>query len=343
MNVGEIAQRVGGEVAGDPQLQITGVAGLEFAGPNDLTFADSPRAVERIAATRSGCVLIPAGTASPGRTTISVANPKLAFIRATEAILPVPQAIASIHATAVIAASACLADDVVVCAHVVIDEAVTVGARTVLGAGVVIGQGAAIGADAVLHANVHIYPGVCIGNRVVIHAGTVIGADGFGYVFADGRHQKFPQLGRVIIEDDVEIGSNSTIDRGSLGDTIIGQGTKIDNLVQIAHNVRIGRHCVIAAQAGIAGSSTIGDYVVLAGQVGISDKVRLEDRVVVGAQSGIPTGKVVRAGSAMMGSPARPLASFKKVYAHWMNLPNLAKKVERLSRQLAGQSKSDGS
>ena len=165
-----------------------------------------------------------------------------------------------------------MADDAVVCAHVVIDETVTVGARTVLGAGVVIGQGAAIGSDTVLHANVHIYPGVRIGNRVVIHAGTVIGADGFGYVFADGRHQKFPQLGRVIIEDDVEIGSNSTIDRGSLGDTIIGQGTKIDNLVQIAHNVRIGRHCVIAAQAGIAGSSTIGDYVVLAGQVGISEK-----------------------------------------------------------------------
>ncbi|MGH7875914.1 MAG: UDP-3-O-(3-hydroxymyristoyl)glucosamine N-acyltransferase, partial [Candidatus Binatia bacterium] len=186
---------------------------------------------------------------------------------------------------------------------------------------------------------VHIYPGMHIGNRVVIHAGTVIGSDGFGYVFAEGRHVKFPQLGRVFIEDDVEIGSNSTIDRGALGDTIIGQGTKIDNLVQIAHNVRIGRHCIIAAQAGIAGSSVIGDYVVLAGQVGIGDKVRLENRVVIGAQSGIPTGKVVRAGSVMLGSPARPLASFKKIYAHWVNLPNLAKKVERLSRQSAASSK----
>jgi UDP-3-O-[3-hydroxymyristoyl] glucosamine N-acyltransferase len=167
---------------------------------------------------------------------------------------------------------------------------------------------------------------------VAIHSGAVIGADGFGYVFADGRHHKFPQIGRVIVEDDVEIGGNTTIDRGSLGNTTIGQGTKIDNLVQIAHNVHIGRHCVIAAQTGISGSVEIGDYVVLGGQVGVGDRVRIEDQSVIGAQAGIPTGKIVRRGSAMWGTPARPMAEFKKTYAALTNLPKLAKKVRELSR-----------
>jgi UDP-3-O-[3-hydroxymyristoyl] glucosamine N-acyltransferase len=187
---------------------------------------------------------------------------------------------------------------------------------------------------------VRVYPQVQIGNRVIIHSGAVIGADGFGYVFAEGRHQKFPQLGGVIIEDDVEIGANSAIDRGSLGTTVIGRGTKIDNLVQIAHNVRIGRHCVIAAQTGISGSVEIGSYVVIGGQVGIGDKVRIEDQSVIGAQAGIPSGKIIRRGSRVWGTPARPMAEFKKIYAQLVNLPNLARRVKELSKIIAS-SKTD--
>jgi UDP-3-O-[3-hydroxymyristoyl] glucosamine N-acyltransferase len=341
MKVEDIARALGATAYGDTQRDITGIAGLDIAGPTDLTFADGARALEQAIRSQAGCILVPVGASLPDRTTIPVAQPKLALIRAVEAILPAPRMEPGIHPSAVIAASARLAEDVTVGPHVVIGEEVTIGARTALEAGVVIGRKVEIGADAVLHANVHIYPGARIGNRVVIHAGSVIGADGFGYVFAEGRHVKFPQLGGVLIEDDVEIGSNSTIDRGALGLTVIGQGTKIDNLVQVAHNVRIGRHCAISAQTGIAGSSVIGDYVVLAGQVGISDKVRIEDRVIIGAQSGIPTGKLVRAGSMLLGTPARSLASFKKIYAQWVNLPNLGKKVQELSRLMAAQSKGD--
>jgi UDP-3-O-[3-hydroxymyristoyl] glucosamine N-acyltransferase len=190
-----------------------------------------------------------------------------------------------------------------------------------------------VGAQCVFYPRVTVYSGARIGNRVILHAGVVVGSDGFGYVFGDGRHHKFPQLGQVIIEDDVEIGSNTTVDRGSLGTTIIGQGTKIDNLVQIAHNVRIGRHCVIAAQAGISGSVEIGDYVVMGGQVGIGDHVRVEERAVLGGQAGILPGKIIRKGSTVWGTPARPLAEFKKQYAHLSNLPGLEQKVRELFRR----------
>jgi UDP-3-O-[3-hydroxymyristoyl] glucosamine N-acyltransferase len=177
---------------------------------------------------------------------------------------------------------------------------------------------------------------------VIIHAGAVIGSDGFGYVLAAGRHQKFPQLGQVVIENEVEIGSNTTIDRGSLGTTVIGQGTKIDNLVQIAHNVRVGRHCVIAAQTGISGSVEIGDYVVLGGQVGIGDRARIEEGVTIGAQAGVPTGKIVRRGSVLWGTPARPMTEFKKIYAHLSNLPKLAEKIRELTRpSAAGRKKGE--
>ena len=174
-----------------------------------------------------------------------------------------------------------------------------------------------------------------IGNQVILNAGVLVGSDGFGYVFAEGRQQKFPQLGKAIIEDDVEIGSNTTIDRGSLGTTVIGQGTKIDNQCQIAHNVRIGRHCVIAAQVGISGSVDIGDYVVLGGQVGIADHVRLEDHVMIGGAGAVFPGKIIRKGSAVWGNPVRPLAEYKRLNAYLSRLPGLVEKVKELSQQLA--------
>jgi UDP-3-O-[3-hydroxymyristoyl] glucosamine N-acyltransferase len=334
MRVSEIAQLLGGKLQGESDRVIRRLAGLESAGADELAYAEGARAVARAAHSRAGCVLVVEGVRLEGQTTIAIANPKLAFIRAAEALLPPPAVTPGIHPTAVIAPGARLALDASVGANAVIASGVSVGERARLGPGVVLGEGVQVGAQCVFYPRVTVYAGARIGNRVILHAGVVVGSDGFGYVFGEGRHHKFPQIGRVIIEDDVEIGSNTTVDRGSLGTTIIGQGTKIDNLVQIAHNVRIGRHCVIAAQTGISGSVEIGDYVVMGGQVGLGDHVRIEEGAVIGGQAGILPGKIIRKGSTVWGTPARPLAEFKKQYVHLANLPGLAEKVGELFRRL---------
>lgn len=333
MTIDEIAQLVNGRVHGDGRREIHGVAGVENAGPDDLTFAEGARARAKASASRAGCVLVAEGVSLLGLTTVTVPRPKLAFIRIAAALRPQPAARPGIHPTAVVDPQADLAEDVCVGPQVVVERGVTVGPGTCLGAGVFLGEGATVGLQCVFYPRVSVYPGARIGNRVVLHSGVVVGSDGFGYVFAEGRHHKFPQLGGVIIEDDVEIGSNSTVDRGSLGTTVIGTGTKIDNLVQVAHNVRIGRHCVIAAQTGISGSVQIGDYVVLGGQVGVGDNVRIEDNVMVGGQAGVSRGNL-RRGVTYWGTPARPLDEFKKLYAHLSHLPIVAAKVKDLERAL---------
>jgi UDP-3-O-[3-hydroxymyristoyl] glucosamine N-acyltransferase len=254
-----------------------------------------------------------------------------------EALHPPAPVASGIHPTAVVSPEAKLAAEVSVGPHAVIERGVSVGAGTRIAAGVFLGENVQVGAQCVLYPRVTVYAGARLGDRVILHAGVTVGGDGFGYVFADGRHQKFPQLGQVVIENDVEIGCNSTVDRGSLGTTVIGQGTKIDNLVQVAHNVRIGRHCVIAAQTGISGSVEIGDYVVMGGQVGIGDHVRVEEGATLGGGAGILPGKIVRRGETVWGRPARPLREFKRMYAHLSNLPHLAEKVKELSRRLAGR------
>lgn len=331
MKVAELAGLLGGTFAGDGAREIRGVASLGNAGPEDLAFAEGERTLAQAAKSRAGGILIPPGVTVEGHTTISVPHPKLAMIRAAEALYPAPHPTPGIHPTAVIAPGARLAPDVTVGPHVVIEGDVSVGAGTVVGAGAFLGEGSQVGARCVFYPRVTVYPGAKIGDRVILHSGVVIGSDGFGYVFAEGRHHKFPQIGQVIIEDDVEIGSNSTVDRGSLGVTVVGQGTKIDNLVQIAHNVRIGRHCVIAAQTGISGSCEIGDYVVMGGQVGLGDHARVEERAVLGGGAGILPGKIVRKGETVWGRPARPLAEFKRMYAHLAHLPSLARKVKEIS------------
>ncbi len=338
MTVQEIAGLVSGRVEGDADREIRGVAGLETAGPDELTFAEGAHALARAAQSRAGCILVPKAISVPGHTTLAVAHPKAAFIRAAEALRPPAAFPPGIHPTAVIAADAQLAVQASVGAYVVVEQGAKVGAGTRLEPGVFLGAGVRVGSQCVLHPRVTVYAGATIGNRVILHAGVVVGSDGFGYVFSEGRHLKFPQLGQVIIEDDVEIGSNTTVDRGSLGTTVIGQGTKIDNLVQIAHNVKVGRHCVIAAQTGISGSVEIGDYVVMGGQVGVGDRARIEDNVVIGGQAGILRGKIVRKGTTVWGTPARPLALFKRQYAHLSHLPRLAQKVEELSHKLLGRS-----
>jgi UDP-3-O-[3-hydroxymyristoyl] glucosamine N-acyltransferase len=270
----------------------------------------------------------------PGKTTIAVGHPKVALIKAAQALLPPRQTSSETHPSAVVSKGAHLGQGVSVGAHAVIEEEVNVGARTQIAAGACIGRGVEIGADCIIHPRVTIYPDVRIGDRVVIHAGAVIGADGFGYVFADGSQQKFPQLGKAIIEDDVEIGANTTIDRGSLGDTVIGRGSKIDNLVQIAHNVRVGRHCVIAGQVGIAGSVRIGDYVMFGGQAAIGDRARIEDQAMIGGGAGVLPGKLVRRGVFVWGTPARPLKEYKETYRHITSLPKLVQKVDELAERV---------
>lgn len=335
MRVSEIAGALGGSLDGDAGHEIRGVAGLESAGPEDLTFAEGARAMELARDSRAGCILVAPNVQVPGKTTIAAQNPKLAFIRAAALLVAAVITPPGIHSTAIVSPEARIAPDVSIGPHVVIERGAIVGPGTRLAAGVFIGEGVQVGEHCVLYPRVTIYPGVQIGNRVILHAGVVLGSDGFGYVFAEGRYHKFPQLGQVVIEDDVEVGSNTTIDRGSLGTTRIGQGTKIDNLVQIAHNVKIGRHCVIAAQTGISGSCEIGDYVVMGGQVGMGDHARVEDQAVLGGGAGILPGKIVRRGETVWGRPARPLAEFKKMYAHMAHLPGLAAKVKALSERIS--------
>ncbi|MEJ2010089.1 MAG: UDP-3-O-(3-hydroxymyristoyl)glucosamine N-acyltransferase, partial [Acidobacteriota bacterium] len=229
MKVTEIAYLVGGQTDGDGEREILGIAALETATEQDLSFADSELALKRAADSRAGCVLVQQGVTVAGRTTVAVQNPRLALIRVADVLHPPRVAPPGIHPTAVIAPDARLGPDVSVGPYVVIEPGVSVGAETRLGAGVFLGEGASLGSHCVLHSRVSIYPGVEVGDRVILHAGVVLGSDGFGYLFAEGRHHKFPQLGGLIIEDDVEIGANSTVDRGSLGTTRIGEGTKIDN------------------------------------------------------------------------------------------------------------------
>jgi len=335
MKTSELAKLLGGILHGDEEQEVRDIAELQTAGPDELAFAEAAKSLELAAASQAGCILVPAGWVLTGRTTIGVANPKLSFVRAAQVLCPPRKLPPGVHPTAVIAPDARLAEDVVICPYVVIESGVDVGPGTYLGVGVCLGERARIGSHCVLYPRVSVYPGARIGNRVILHSGVVIGSDGFGYVFAEGHYEKFPQRGGVVIEDDVEIGSNSTVDRGSLGVTVIGQGSKIDNLVQIAHNVRVGRHCVIAAQTGISGSAEIGDYAVMGGQVGVADHIRIEEGAMIGGQAGIF--RTIRKGTKVWGTPARPLDEFKKVYAELAKLPSLARKVKEISRQLSAE------
>lgn len=336
MTVEEVAQIVHGVARGNLRAVVNGVAQLETAKADELTYAEGSRALANATQSAAACILVIDASSLPHQTTIEVRHPKLAFIQAAQALAPNVAPPSGIHPTAIVSPRASLGETVSIGPRVVIEDGARVGARTALMTGVTVGAGAEIGSDCVLHPGVVLYPGSRLQNRVILHAGVVIGGDGFGYVFAEGRHQKFPQIGGVTIEDDVEIGSNSTVDRGSLGTTVIGAGTKIDNLVQIAHNVRIGRHTVIAAQTGISGSVEIGDYVVIGGQVGIGDHVRIESRAVIGSGTGILPGKIIHEGSVVWGTPARPLTEIKTLYAHFARLPEFVQRLREIESRVKG-------
>ena len=307
--VRELAQRLGGEPEGDLEKRLRGVGPLESAGATEVSFLESGRNAPQALASQAGCLLAPPGVALPDKTVIRVRNPRSAMARAVELFHPRPPRRPGIHPTAVIG------------------DRVEIGARSSIGAGCVVGEQGVLGEDCVLYPRVTLYPGVRLGSRVILHSGCVVGSDGFGYIFENGRYSKFPQAGSVEIADDVEVGANSTIDRGALGPTEIGRGTKIDNLVQVAHNVRIGEHCVIASQTGISGSVVIEDNVVIAGQVGIGDHARVEKGAVLGGQCGILPHKIVRAGQTVWGTPARPLKQHLEQQALVARLPRLVGKV----------------
>jgi UDP-3-O-[3-hydroxymyristoyl] glucosamine N-acyltransferase len=330
----ELAEVIQASLEGDPLLELQGIASPERAGSRDLIYVDSPKHAERALASAAQCVVAPPQFALPGKTLLRSAQPKVAFAKAAALLRDRPPLAAGIHPTAVIAPLARIAATAAVGPYAVVGEDVHVGEGTQIGAHCVIGAGCWIGENCRLHPRVTLYGGVRIGHRVEIHSGAVLGADGFGYAFGEGRYWKFPQAGIVEIGDDVEIGANATIDRGSLEDTRIAEGVKLDNLVHVGHNVQIGAHSVLAAQTGVSGSSVIGHHVVVGGQVGIADHCTLEDHSVAGAQAGIPTGKTIRSGQTVWGTPAREIGKFKEAYAWYARLPELAERIKKLEAKL---------
>ncbi len=330
---GELAKYLGAALAGDANAVISGVAGPERARPEDLIYAASAKRHDKAAASDARCVIASPGTRIAGKTILEADDPKFAFAKAAEWLLPKPVRQEGIHRTAIVAASAVIAASASVGPNAVVEDGVEIGPESDVGAFCFIGRGARVGEKCTLHPRVTLYAGARVGNRVEIHSGAVIGADGFGYVYGEGRHWKFPQIGGVQIEDDVEIGANTTIDRGSLETTFVARDVKIDNLVQIAHNVRIGEHSIVAAQTGVSGSSTLGERVIVGGQVGIADHCKIEDDARLGAQAGVPSGKIIREGDTVWGTPARPLARFKEQYAWFARLPELAARLRALERR----------
>lgn len=315
-----VARQIGARLVGEGALEVTGVASIGSAKTGDLVFAEDEAALAQ--ALKSGATAVIAGefaVASKGsKPLLIVAFPKLGFARAAQLLCPPPSPVVGVHSSVVVAKTARIGREVCIEAGAVIGERAVIGDGSRIGAGTVIGADVRIGRECNLAPHVTIYPGVRLGNRVIVHAGAVLGSDGFGYVRdpATGRYEKFPQIGGLEIGDDVEIGANTTVDRGALDLTVIGRGTKLDNLVHVGHNVRIGDDVVIAAQTGFSGSITVEDGAVIGGQVGIGDHARIEKGVVLGSQCGILPKKVVRGpGVVFWGTPARPLRQYLKELA----------------------------
>jgi len=336
MTVAELAEMIGGRAAGDGGVTVRRVSSIEAAGEGDLVFVEEAKLLG--AALRSGasCAVVPEDAeVGEGPCVIYARRPKLAFALIAEALHPPEMRGGGVHPSASVDESAALGEGVHVGPRAVVGAGAALGDGTQVLAGAVVGRGVRVGRRCVLHPNVVLYEGVTLGDRVVLHAGAVVGADGFGYVRdGEGVYHKFPQVGTVVIEDDVEIGAQTCVDRGALGETRIGRGTKIDNLVQIGHNVRVGEGVVIAAQTGVSGSTVIESEAVIGGQVGMGDHARVERGAVVGSKAGILPGKVVRAGTVQWGIPVRPLDEYKRLNALWGRLPRMREEIEELKRQV---------
>ncbi len=334
--VGQIAALLGLEYQGDGTCILSNAAKAETADEASLIFLESGEGAGlQLQNLRAACVIAPKEFAPAVMNVIFSRQPKLDFAKAAAWLHPRLKSNGARHPTAEISPDAEIGKDVQLGPYVVVDSGARIGTGTILSAGVVIGRDCSVGEECILHPGVVLYPGATICNRVILHAGVVVGGDGFGYVSDGQKHWKFPQVGAVVIEDDVEVGINTTIDRGSLGTTRIGAGSKIDNLVQIAHNVEIGKHVVIAAQTGISGSSVIEDDAVIGGQVGFGDHTHVQKGVVIGSKAGILPGKIVRSGEVYWGVPVRPLREYKRLNALFGRLPEMKAEIDALKREVA--------
>jgi UDP-3-O-[3-hydroxymyristoyl] glucosamine N-acyltransferase len=331
----EIAKAIGGQVVGDSSAILKNFTTIETAQAGDLTFAENEDFFARAEQSAATAIIADNRFSSAKKTLIQVANARIAFAKAMALFYPDPKFPAGIHPTAVIASTAKIDATAHVGPHCVIGERVSLGPRVVLLAGNYIGDDSKLDEDAILFPGVTLYAGSIIGKRVRVHANTVVGSDGFGYVQDGTIHRKVPQIGNVVIGDDVEIGAGVTIDRGALGSTVIGKGTKIDNLVQIAHNVQIGEGCLLIAQVGIAGSSRLGNQVILAGQVGVGGHLKIGDNAIVGAKSGVMHD--IPDGQKWMWIPAQPDRDIKRQILAIQRLPDLLKRVAELERKLEGK------
>lgn len=334
-SLGELASLVSGELRGDPSLQIRGICDLRNAGPDQLSFLANSKYFQAAKASRAGAILVAKDVTEPfASAVIAVANPSAAFARVAAIFAPEPLPVRKgVDPRAVVAEGVELGHDVYVAPGAVLEAGVKVGDRSSIGANCYLGHGVAVGSDCIFYPNVTVRERCLIGNRVILHSGAVIGSDGFGYDFQDGRFVKIPQQGYVQIDDDVEIGSNTTVDRGRFDRTWIQQGVKLDNLVMIAHNCVVGKHSVIVAQTGLSGSSSTGAYVTLAGHVGTVGHIHIGDQATVTAKSGVT--KDIPAKQVYRGAPARPIKESMELEVLYHRLPELYDRIRALEKELA--------
>jgi UDP-3-O-[3-hydroxymyristoyl] glucosamine N-acyltransferase len=334
--IGQIAALISRTYRGDGDKLLERVSQWETADEKSLIFIElGEKNFSRLENIQAGCIIAPEEMGPVGATVIFSQHPKLDFARAASFLHPRLKSRGAHHATANISEGAQIEEDVELGPFVVVETGAIIGKGSILQAGVVVGENCRIGRECILYPRVVLYPGVELGNQVVLHSGVIVGSDGFGYVFDGSRQLRFPQVGSVIIGDDVEIGSNTTIDRGSLGVTKICAGAKVDNLVQIAHNVKIGKNVIIAAQTGISGSTVIEDNVVIGGQVGFGDHARVQQGAVIGSKAGILPGKIVRGGEVYWGVPVRPLREYKRLNALFGRLPEMKAEIDSLKKEVA--------
>ncbi len=332
ISLAQIHKVVGGELVGSPQATVTNLAGFQEAGPNDLTFVTGDRLLKTGGPTVAGALLAHRRLAEMTNPHIVVANPTLAFAQVAQAFFCPISPPRGIDPTVVRGVDTQIGFDVSIWPGVTLGDRVTIGARVTLYPGVFIGNDSTIGDDTLLYPNVVVREGCTIGARVIMHSGTVIGSDGFGYVQDQGRHYKIPQLGGVTIEDDVEIGANVAVDRATLGQTIIKQGTKVDNLVQIAHNVTIGAHSILVAQVGIAGSTHVGHHVMIGGQAGLADHIVIGDQVMIAARAGV--NRSLEPNQIVSGAPVMPHEVWVKAQAVIPRLPELRQTIRALEERM---------
>ncbi|HZD05993.1 MAG TPA: UDP-3-O-(3-hydroxymyristoyl)glucosamine N-acyltransferase [Longimicrobiales bacterium] len=338
----QAAELVGGRVAGDGEVELTGVAPLDEAGPTELGLVADRRYLQRAADSRAGAFLVSESLedALPApRDRVVVEDAHAALVPLLHRLHPEPVSHPGVHPTAVLGRDVELGVGVTVGPYAVVESGCVLEDRCRIGPHTVVGRGCRVGEDATLHAQVTLYPGTVVGRRTIVHSGARLGVDGFGYAPVDGVFHKIPQVGRCVIEDDVEIGANTCVDRGSIGETRIGRGTKLDNLVHLAHNVRVGPGCAMAAQVGIAGSTRIGSGVVFGGQAGLAGHLEVGDGSRISAQAGV-IGDVAK-GDTVTGYPARDLKIYLRASAHFLRLPELAKRVADLERR-AEEPQEDG-